>query len=438
MYKNLLKIFSFFVITLLIFGSIATTKTISEEDQRIDYKNMGTLCTDGKIQEIIDKINESLVRSFMEYLVFEIGSRYAGTYGCQKAAKYIYNQFENMGMQVRYQNWNAPGDIWHRGFFISQNVEATHLGTDPKYDEEIIFNAHYDSVRNTVGASDDGSGTVGVLAAAYVLSQYNFKRTIRFVTFSGEEEGLLGSHAYAKELYDKKTPVLVEFNADMIGRAVTAENGRKIRLSVTEDAGWIAGVMKNMTKEYGLNFNITAGWGINRDASRGGSDYFNFIRLGYESVCVWQAEGDPYMHTPQDNISNVNFSYLVNTTRHIAATIAILADKDVEVPQVYIANPRDGGISYKDNVLKNIKYKTPVVIDETNIYAEVKQGVYPIDRVEFYYDDKLIFTDKEKPFEYMLNNRSMGLHKIKVVAYDTNGNSAIDEMKILFLNIKTK
>jgi hypothetical protein len=35
----------------------------------------------------------------------------------------------------------------------------------------------------------------------------------------------------------------------------------------------------------------------------------------------------------------------------------------------------------------------------------------------------------------MLNKMSIGIHKIKVVAYDTNGNNATDEIKILFLNI---
>ena len=141
------------------------------------------------------------------------------------------------------------------------------------------------------------------------------------------------------------------------------------------------------------------------------------------------------MHTPQDNISNVNFSYLVNTTRHIAATMAILADTDIEQPQLYIANPRFGKILFNDNEKKTYKYKTPIIIDDTNIYAEVKQGTYPIEKVEFYYDDTLLLTDTEKPYEYMLNKTSIGFHKIKVIAYDTIGTNATDEMKILFINI---
>ena len=438
MHKNLQKLFCISIINLLVLSSVITSLTIAQQTQQISSKSIQEISTDEKIQEIIDKINETLIRNYMEYLVYEIGCRYTGSYGCQKAAKFIYQQFEDMGLQVRFQNWSSHGDLWHHGFFISQNIEATQQGTDADYDEVILFNAHYDTVKETAGANDDGSGTVGVLAAAYVLSQYSFKRTMKFVTFSGEEEGLLGSHAYATEVYNQQIPILVEFNADMIGKATTAENGRKIRLSITEDAGWISDVLKNMTRDYDLNFNITAGWNINRDARRGGSDYFHFIQLGYESVCVWEGEGDPNMHSPQDNINNVNFSYLVNTTRHIAATMAILADADVKVPQIYIANPRHGKILYKDNALKNIESNIPIIIDETNIYTEVKKGFNAIDRVEFYYNERLLFTDTEKPYEYLLNKRSVGIHKIKVIVYDTAGYNATDEMKILFLNRKNK
>jgi hypothetical protein len=437
MNRNVLKILCFFVITLLVFGPVVTSKTIAKENQQIDYKNIDVLYPNEKIQEIINKINETLVRNFMEYLLFEIGLRYTGTNGCQKAAHYIYDQFETMDMQVRYQNWSAKINRSNPNFLVSQNVEATQQGSDPNYDEIIIFNAHYDTAKETVGANDDASGTVGVLAAAYVLSQYSFKRTLKFVTFSGEEQGLFGSDAYVRELYDQQTPVLVEFNADGIGRATTAEYGRKIRLSVTEDTGWIIDIMQNMTKEYGLNFNITTFWEMNRGLPFGFSDYYHFVRLGYESISVWQADGDPNYHSPQDNISNINLSYLVNTTRHIAATMAILADKGAEIPQVYIANPRAGKIVHNDIILKDIKYTTSLIIGKTNIYAEVKQGVYPIDRVEFYYGNTLLFTDTEKPYEYMLNKRSVGLHMIKVVVYDTKENTAIDKMKILFVNLKS-
>ncbi len=389
-----------------------------------------------KIQEILDKINITLITTFMEYLVYEIGNRYTGSEGCQKAATYLYEQFEHMGLHTTYQDWDSWGNRLLSGYFRSQNVIGTHQGTDPQSDEIIIFNAHYDTVKGTVGAVDDGSGTVGVLAAASVLSQYEFKRTLEFVAFSGEEQGTLGSHAYARDIYDKHTPVLVEFNADMIGKATSTETGKTMRLSLTEDAGWIAGIMENITTEYGLNFSIQRWQNIDRDARRGWSDYIQFTKLGYESVVVWPGEWDPNMHKPQDDMSNVNLSYLVNMTRHIAATMAILADMDLEQPQISLTHPRFGKIFVGDTEKKTYRYNTPLILDETSIHAAVRQGMHPIENVEFYFDDTLLFTDTEPPYEFRLSTASIGFHKIKVRASDTTGTSATDEMRILFINIQ--
>jgi hypothetical protein len=49
MYRNILKLFSLFVITLLICGPVVTIKTIAQENQPIEYNNTGLCCTDGKI-----------------------------------------------------------------------------------------------------------------------------------------------------------------------------------------------------------------------------------------------------------------------------------------------------------------------------------------------------------------------------------------------------
>ena len=73
---------------------------------------------------------------------------------------------------------------------IAKTSKEHYLEQIPLDNSAIIFNAHYDSVAKGPGANDDGSGTVAVLAAAYALSHFDFKRTIKFVTFSGEEIGL--------------------------------------------------------------------------------------------------------------------------------------------------------------------------------------------------------------------------------------------------------
>lgn len=165
MQRPILKILCAFVIMLLVFGPLVSSTTRAKEHRTIENKNNTMLNTDEKIQEILLKINETLVRNFMEYLVFDIGSRVTGTEGCQKAASYIYDQFQTMGLQVRYQNWSHKINKSDSNILVSQNVEATQQGSDPNDDDTIIFNAHYDTVKETAGANDDGSGTVGVLAA---------------------------------------------------------------------------------------------------------------------------------------------------------------------------------------------------------------------------------------------------------------------------------
>ena len=72
---------------------------------------------DPKIQEIIEKINETLVRNFMEYLVFEIGNRSTGTDGCKKAAQYIYQQFETMDLRYKIPKLQFMGKSFVLRFF---------------------------------------------------------------------------------------------------------------------------------------------------------------------------------------------------------------------------------------------------------------------------------------------------------------------------------
>jgi Iap family predicted aminopeptidase len=79
------------------------------------------------------------------------------------------------------------------------NTVAEIPGSE-KPDELVIIGAHLDSWDLGTGATDNGTGSVAVLAAARALQKIGVKpkRTIRFVLFTGEEQGLVGSRAYVK------------------------------------------------------------------------------------------------------------------------------------------------------------------------------------------------------------------------------------------------
>ena len=93
------------------------------------------------------------------------------------------------------------------------NTVAEIRGTE-KPDEVVILGAHLDSWDLGTGATDDGTGSMAVLEAARALAKTGLKpkRTIRFVLFSGEEQGLVGSKKYVeahKNELEKISGVLV-------------------------------------------------------------------------------------------------------------------------------------------------------------------------------------------------------------------------------------
>ena len=100
-----------------------------------------------------------------------------------------------------------------RDALTQYNTVAEIRGTD-KPNEVVILGAHLDSWDLATGGTDNGTGAIAVLEAARILAASGAKpsRTIRFVLFSGEEQGLLGSQAYVsahKKEMDKIQAVLV-------------------------------------------------------------------------------------------------------------------------------------------------------------------------------------------------------------------------------------
>ena len=116
----------------------------------------------------------------------------------------------------------------------SFNVVGILPGSDPKLkDETIVIGAHYDHLGRGGegslapregdihhGADDNASGVAGVLELARILSSSNPKprRTIVFIAFSGEEEGLIGSSYYVNHPIVPLANTVAMINMDMIGR----------------------------------------------------------------------------------------------------------------------------------------------------------------------------------------------------------------------------
>ncbi|HYK38959.1 MAG TPA: M20/M25/M40 family metallo-hydrolase, partial [Candidatus Eremiobacteraceae bacterium] len=121
----------------------------------------------------------------------------------------IWRMLQHGPVEVEIEMTNTIAD----GPFDVYNTVAEIKGTE-KPDEVVILGAHLDSWDLGTGSTDNGTGSAAVLEAARALAKLNLKpkRTIRFVLFSGEEEGLVGSKRYVeshKDELDKISGVLV-------------------------------------------------------------------------------------------------------------------------------------------------------------------------------------------------------------------------------------
>ncbi len=387
-----------------------------------------------KVAAALSQINEENLRNILSVLV-SFSPRYTGTYGCEQAAQYIYHFFKNNNLQTRYHNWSSWGNEYHRRFYKSQNIEATIPGYDHN-NNIILFSAHYDGVKKSPAANDDGSGTAAVLLSGMILNQFSFNHTLRFVTFSGEEVGLLGSHAYAKESYENHENIILNINADMIGHAETLEGGTRMGISSSEDVAWLFDIADQLCLIYDIDLTIGRG-SIDRDG-RGWSDYFSFIEYGFEAFACWGGEHDPNMHTPKDDLDNVNFSYLVKTTRLITALLATLADYHHFNPQVTIASPRIGKLYFEGQERQNISDLKTTVINDIWIWAEVRYASVPVIRAEFYLDNRLMYTDTVAPFSWQFNKFSLRNHRVTIIIYDQLGRKSTVFRDIRCINILLK
>ncbi len=160
------------------------------------------------IQALVNEVDSNRLRSNLEYLE-GIRHRTAGATQLAAARDSIKNLFLAAGLY--YEEQNVP-----LGNYTGKNLIGSHPGVSSA--EKVIINdAHYDTVNNAPGADDNGSGTVGVMEAARLLSRYPFKKSLRFIGFDLEESGLVGSIRYVSLGIPAGEQIEGVFNHEMIG-----------------------------------------------------------------------------------------------------------------------------------------------------------------------------------------------------------------------------
>ena len=194
--------------------------------------------------------------------------------------------------------------------FLAANVVAEIKGSE-KPEEVVVLGAHLDSWELGTGALDNGCNAAMVIEAlrAIKASGLKPKRTIRFVLFSGEEQGLLGSKAYVTKhagemdntlaaiIFDEGTGKATGFSTG--GRA---DINAKVRAMMAPFAAW--GVTKNTDDAF---------WG---------TDNFDFLLAGVPTLVANQVEAN-YLenyHAVSDTFDKVDMPQL---KKHVALAAAM-------------------------------------------------------------------------------------------------------------------
>ncbi len=285
-----------------------------------------------KEQTSISSFNKATIKKHLYTLASdEMEGRATGSPGIEKAAQYIENEFQKIGLSF-YNNLTSYRQNFEHNNIKMFNVIGVLEGKSKK-DEYVIVSAHYDHLRMKKegedriynGANDDASGVTGVIALAeYFKNKNDNERSIIFVCFTAEEMGLIGSKHFGKDIDASK--FVAGINLELIGKE--PKTGPK--------TAWLTGFEKsNFGKIIQKNLEGT-GYKLFPDPYKKynlffRSDNASLARLGVPShtFSTTQIDIDPDYHKVTDEAETLDIDVLTETIKAVAiGTSSIINGKD--------------------------------------------------------------------------------------------------------------
>ena len=231
----------------------------------------------------------------------------------------------------------------YRNTINASNVVGIIEGTDKK-DEFVFVTAHYDHIgisngKINYGADDDGSGTVAVIQMAEAFQKAanegrRPRRTMVFMTVSGEEKGLWGSEYYSDNPFFPLDKTSVDLNIDMIGRVdterTTADTLNYVYVighdKISSDLPIINEGANNKYTNLVLDYKFDDPKDVHQIFFR--SDHYNFARKGVPILFFYDGMLKADYHKPTDTVDKINFALLEKRARMIFHTAWEMANRD--------------------------------------------------------------------------------------------------------------
>jgi hypothetical protein len=229
-------------------------------------------------------------------------------------------------LELEVTNKWVPGPIK-----VYNTVGEIRGSTKP--DEVVVCGAHIDSWDLGQGTTDNGTGTCVVLETARILSKLAKegappKRTIRFILFTGEEQGLYGSKAYVKQHQEELKNISAAIVHDTgTGKVIGIATGRRPKSQeiLEKNLAWL--------KELGVTY-------FSRFAG-GGSDHMSFEQAGVPGF-MFNQEIAGYGFTHHSQADTLDRAIAENLEQG-ASVMAVLAYHIANLPELLPRDAAPGG-----------------------------------------------------------------------------------------------
>lgn len=261
-----------------------------------------------------------------------------------EASSGFFDKLKTMPAKTYTSNIDLTFSKAQQKTYVS-NVMALLEGTDKK-DEYVFVTAHYDHVGKRpdgtiyFGADDDGSGTTGVLEMAEAFAKAKAagkgpRRSIVFMTVSGEEKGLWGSEYYSNNPVYPLEKTTVDLNIDMIGRIGTEYLKDKDSMNYVYVIGDdklstdLAPITDNINKTYAGNMKLDRKYNDPNDPNRFyfRSDHYNFAEKGVPVIFYFNGTHADY-HRPTDTPDKINYVLMAKRAQLVFYTAWEMANRE--------------------------------------------------------------------------------------------------------------
>src|SRR5690606_2476405 len=255
---------------------------------------------------IVNQVSSSSITSKLQQF-HDFGNKEMGTSGQENTMNWIIDQYESWGYtDIELQEVNVFGETGY-------NIIITKTGTVHP-DTFVVIDGHYDTI-NGPGANDNGSGTTVLLEVAERLKNVATEYSIKFIHFTGEELGLIGSEKYVEEIaVPQNLDIKLVLNVDQVGgvagetnNTITCERDLDWPNSNNSESETITSQLAVLMEIYSdLETNISYAYA---------SDYVPFQEEGFVITGLYEFNESPFTHSSQDTFENMDPAFVFQVAK---------------------------------------------------------------------------------------------------------------------------